>query len=79
MDGHIGSVETAGRAATAAVTDHKNQCGSTCRPVSWGEAAGQSGRGGLGCFHCTEGRVQRNIQNPERRKERGVSQLFFSS
>lgn len=79
MGAHIGSEETAGRAATAAGADRKNRCGSTCRPVSWGEAAGQSGRGGLGCFHCTEGRVQTNIQNPERRKERRVSLLFFSS
>lgn len=47
---------------------------SMSRPVSWGEAAGQWGRGALGCLRRTVGRVQKNIQNPERREGGEFSQ-----
>lgn len=77
-DGHSGSVEMAVQAATAAVGDHKSPRVSMCRPVSRGEVAGQWGRGGLGCLHRTVGRVQKNIQNPERREGGEFSQRSFS-
>lgn len=78
LDGHSDSEEMVGQAATAAGMDQKLQCESTSRPVSLGGGSGQWGMGGLGCFHCMEGMVQRNIQNPARREGKRCLDLVFS-
>lgn len=82
QDFHSGFVAAAaGLAATAAVWGHMPQSVPTRQPVGLCGEAGYWGMEGLGAlhdhFHCSDGMVQQDIQDPERRGKREIKMVTF--
>lgn len=81
LDSHNGFVEAVAPAAMAAVRVHMDQSVPMRQPAGWDEVTGQLGMGDLeathGHYHCSEGTVREDIQDPESRRQMSHIQKTF--